>query len=99
MELPVTQTDPVNERPPVQEDSQSKECDTNHDPEHGCMREDQDPDTDQCCDDPERSHGAFSHRLTPLTTSLLLLGWSTTNGRHDEHMHRVAPNALIDHHK
>jgi hypothetical protein len=26
MELPVTETDPVNERPPVQEDSQSKEC-------------------------------------------------------------------------
>ena len=26
--------------------------------------------------------GAFSHRLTPLTTSLLLLGWSTTAGRH-----------------
>ena len=54
--LPVTETDPVNERPPVQEDSESKECDANHDPEHGCVREDQDPDTDQCCDDPERSH-------------------------------------------
>ena len=29
--------------------------------------------------------GAFSHGLTPLMMSLLLLGWSTTNGRHDEH--------------
>jgi hypothetical protein len=66
MELPVTETDSVNERPPVQEDSQSKECDANDDPEHGCVREDQDPDADQCRNDPERSHGAFSHRLTPL---------------------------------
>jgi hypothetical protein len=65
----VTETDPVNERPSVQEDSQSKKCDANHDPEHGCVREDQDPDTDQYCDDPERSHGAFSHRLAPLTRS------------------------------
>jgi hypothetical protein len=40
----VTETDSVNERPSVQEDSQSKECDANHDPEHGCVREDQDPD-------------------------------------------------------
>src|SRR4029450_11761331 len=76
--LPVTETDPANKRPSVQEDSQSKECDANHDPEHGCVREDQDCGTDQRCDYPERSHGAFSHRLTPLTTSLLLLGWSTT---------------------
>jgi hypothetical protein len=29
----VTETDPANERPSVQEDSQSKECDANHDPE------------------------------------------------------------------
>jgi hypothetical protein len=70
----VTETDPVNERPSVQEDSQSKECDANHDPEQGCVREDQDCDTDQRCDYPERSHGAFSHRLTPLTTSVRLLG-------------------------
>jgi hypothetical protein len=31
------------------------------------MREDQNCYTDQRCDYPERSHGAFSHRLTPLT--------------------------------
>jgi hypothetical protein len=30
------------------------------------MREDQNCYTDQRCDYPERSHGAFSHRLTPL---------------------------------
>jgi hypothetical protein len=59
MELRVTETDPVNERPSVQEDSQSKECDANHDPEHGCVREDQDCDTDQRCDYPERSQGAL----------------------------------------
>ena len=98
MELPVTETDPVNERPPVQEDSQSKECDANHDPEHGCVREDQDPDTDQCCDDPERSHGAFSHRLTPLTMSLLLLGWSTTAGGRYQHA-PCRSEALVDHQK
>jgi hypothetical protein len=80
----VTETDSANERPPVQEDSQSKECDANHDPEHGCVREDQDRDTDQRCDYPERSHGAFSHRLTPLGVSVLLLRWSTTAGRRDE---------------
>jgi hypothetical protein len=38
------------------------------------VREDQDRDTDQRCDYPERSHGAFSHRLTPLTVSVLLSG-------------------------
>jgi hypothetical protein len=68
----VTETDSANERPPVQEESQSKECDANHDPEYGCVREDQDRDTDQRCDYPERSHGAFSRRLTPLTVSVLL---------------------------
>ena len=66
MGLPVTETDPVNERPVVHEDSQSKECDANHDPEHGCVREDQDRDTDQRCDYPERSRGAFSHRLNAV---------------------------------
>jgi hypothetical protein len=90
--LSVTETDPVNERPSVQEDSQPKECDANHDPEHGCVREDQDRDTDQRCDYPERSHGAFSHRLTPLRVSVLLLGWSTTAGRRDEQ--RVGPKRL-----
>jgi hypothetical protein len=97
LELPVIETDPVNERPPVQEDSQSKECDANHDPEHGCVREDQDCGTDQRCDDPERSHGAFSHRLTPLTTSLLPLGWSTT-AVDGINMRRVGPK-LVDHQK
>jgi hypothetical protein len=85
----VTETDSANERPPVQEDSQSKECNANHDPEHSCVREDQDRDTDQRCDYPERSHGAFSHRLMPLRVSVLLLGWSTTAGRRDEQ--RVGP--------
>jgi hypothetical protein len=70
MELPVTETDPVNERPPVQEDSQSKECDANHDPEHGCVREDQDRDTDQRCDYPERSHGAFSSSANAVDDEL-----------------------------
>ena len=60
MELPVTETDPANEPPSVQDDSQSKECGANHDPERGCVREDQDCGTDQHCDYPERSHGAFS---------------------------------------
>src|SRR6266542_1454065 len=98
MELPVTETDPVNERPLVQEDSQSKECNANHDPEHGCVREDQDCDTDQRCDYPERSHGAFSHRLTPLTTSVLLLDWSTTAGRRYQHA-PCRSEALVDHQK
>jgi hypothetical protein len=56
----VTQTDSVNERPPVQEGSQSNECDANHDPDR-CVGEDQNCEADHSCDDPECSHGAFSH--------------------------------------
>jgi hypothetical protein len=93
----VTETDPVNERPSVQEDSQSKECDTNHNPEHGCVREDQDRDADQRCDYPERSHGAFSHRLTPLTRVYVF--WVGSRPLVDGINMRRRSEALIDHHK
>ena len=41
---------------------------------------------------------AFSHRLTPLTTGLLLLGWSTTAGRRYQHA-PCRSEALVDRQK
>jgi hypothetical protein len=72
LELPVTQSDPVNERPPVQEDSQSKECNAKDNPEPSCMGEKQDCEADHCRDDPECSHGAFSHSAYAVDMSVPL---------------------------
>ena len=77
----MTQSDSVNERPPVQEGSQSKECDANHDSDHSCVGEDQDGGADQCCNYPESSHGAFSHSADAVDMSVLLLPRPTTATR------------------
>jgi hypothetical protein len=83
LELSVTQTDSVNERPPIQEGSQSEECNADHDPDHSCVGEDQDDETDQCCNYPESSHGVFSHSADAVDVSVLLLCRPTTAGRLD----------------
>jgi hypothetical protein len=63
-DLPVTQTDSANERPLVQEDSQSKECDANHNPDHSCVGENQDCETDPYGDYLESSHGSLLKKST-----------------------------------